>query len=269
MIPLASLTFATILGHAATGTSGWAHDRARRLRLEHLEHQKQQFTDMLVHDLRNQLAPVSMAFSIDSEKARRDATPMPRHLAAGQQSLSRTMVMLNTLLDIRRTTAGRMPVSPSVFSLADLLSGLAETYRPMATRRGLSIETDAGPNHAQVVLDPDLVQRILENLLLNALQYAAKHSTIEIEGSVQNPHVVLELRNHGPAIPPRERERIFELFGTGSTTERRTFGGTGIGLAFCRQAVDAMGGQIDIESPWRDGQGVRIILTLPQGAESE
>jgi signal transduction histidine kinase len=258
LLPLGAMLGCSITGHVAAGGAAWLTDRRERLRLEKLEARKQQFTDMLVHDLRNQVAPVSMA--IDLLVAKQDTPP---YLATAQSSLARMVANLNTLLDIRRTEEGKMPVQRRSTHVGELLNQLHAEYTALAARKDLQFTCHVDPTLAASQLDPDLLRRALENLLLNAVQYAEREKALQLTATAEDGQMILAVQNDGPAIADDHQRRLFNLYEAGDRAERHAFGGSGIGLAFCKEATEAMGGHIRVTSPWREGQGVRIELSFP------
>lgn len=258
LLPMGSILICGGVGHLGASGLGWLADRDQRIRLEELEARKQRFTDMLVHDLRNQVAPVSLAMDILAKQE-----SVPPYLAAAQASLVRMVAMLNTLLDIRRTQQGRMPVRRKHVDLPGLLADLHAAMQPMAARRHLQFTVQCAPRLDPCSIDPELARRILENLLLNAIQHAAAGGSLVLAASLQGDDLLLSVMNDGPLIPAVAQLRLFDLYEPGAETKRGVFGGTGIGLAFCREAAEAMAGRTWLESPWRDGQGVCVHVLIP------
>jgi signal transduction histidine kinase len=111
------------------------------------------------------------------------------------------------------------------------------------------------------MIDEEKIDRVLANLIDNALKFTPKGGEITIAVEEQDKHVLVSVANTGPTIPPRDGERIFDRFAQLSETSHQRRG-WGLGLAFCRLAVEAHGGRIWVE-PGEGGEGNRFVFSLP------
>jgi signal transduction histidine kinase len=123
------------------------------------------------------------------------------------------------------------------------------------------LQTDVPPELPRVLADREKVERIMSNLVGNAIKYTPGGGKITITASPQNSHVVVSIADTGPGIPSGDRERIFERFARikENSSSRKGFG---LGLSFCRLAVEAHGGRIWVEEG-QNGVGSRFMFTLP------
>jgi two-component system, NtrC family, sensor histidine kinase KinB len=190
---------------------------------------------------------------------------------------SQTMLeMVNNLLDIARMEQGRIPLSLEPLSIYRLVDHIVERLQPSAQSRQLAFETHLPLGLPPVNADGDKVTRVLQNLLDNAIKFSPMGGTIALGAAVvapgapcalavqlptppRVPTLVMWLRDQGMGIPVEYHQRIFEKFGQVTTTRRAR--GSGLGLAFCKLAVEAHGGQIWVESV--AGQGSTFAFTLP------
>jgi len=130
--------------------------------------------------------------------------------------------------------------------------------------RSIEIVTQTPPG-LMVNADRDLLWRVVVNLLDNAIKYAPEKSKIEVAAcSMDNKTVRISVTDAGPGIPPADRLRIFEKFTRVNDAEHMARKGTGLGLTFCRMAVEAHGGSIWIDAG-TSGVGCCIHVELPQG----
>jgi signal transduction histidine kinase len=167
--------------------------------------------------------------------------------------------MSNSLLDVSRLEAARMPVRRSVTDLSALVDAVVTNVRVLQPARDIALETRG---ESACNCDPELTRRIIENLVSNAV----KHTEIEgrvrviISGSSERAHI--SVHDEGPGVPPKNRTRIFELFSAESLRSATGYESSGLGLAFCKLAVEAQGGAIRIE----DGtpRGSVFVVELPR-----
>jgi two-component system OmpR family sensor kinase len=129
-----------------------------------------------------------------------------------------------------------------------------------ALKVGDVLRVDVEPEDMSIVADRDHVERILINLIENAMKYAPG-SPVEIVGRIRGDMGELRVVDHGPGIPPDQRERVFERFTQIEASQTRSVGGTGLGLSIVRSLAEAMEGRADVdETP---GGGATFIIDLP------
>jgi signal transduction histidine kinase len=156
--------------------------------------------------------------------------------------------------------AGALPIQRAAIEPAELLRAVVDEYRaPGRPAPDLRVTSDVPPVHA----DLRLLGRVLHNLIGNAYKHAGEHARVAIVAEPLNGAVRFAVDDDGPGIPDTERERVFERFiqGEGAGVDGAARHGSGLGLAFCKLAVEQLGGTIWAESsPFG---GTRIAFTLP------
>lgn len=221
------------------------YDLGRRQRDEllRMQLQKEQLVAFLVHDLKN---PVN-AIELHGQRILRDrdASERARDAALKIQSETRALSrMLMTLLDLSKADEGRLvPVKAGV-ALASLFEEVIEAMRVRAQASEVSLSTTAGVE--TVHADVDLLRRVLENLVDNAIRHAPEHTEVTVTATRRDGVVEIRIRDGGSGIPPDLREHVFDRFVQASRPQAAR--GHGLGLAFCKLAVEAHGGRIWIES---------------------
>lgn len=228
--------------------------------LKRSEALRNDLTQMIVHDLRN---PLSAAFANLSllEKAldRPDlAGQRTRFLANVRRSSQAMATLIDTLLDINRMEAGELPLNRQPVAIAELLQAGAEQAAGVAEQQGKHIRVETPPDLPQALVDRDLIGRVIHNLVQNALKYTAPGGHITLAARAENGHLVVSVQDDGEGIPPEYHAHIFEKFVQVNKAARN---GSGLGLAFCRLAVEAHGGRISVES--QPHQGSTFTFTLP------
>jgi signal transduction histidine kinase len=180
------------------------------------------------------------------------------------RSTERIQRLTDSLLDIKRLEAGqpvgnRQPVSPETL-VEETLKAIAH----LAENKKQKIEVTITPGLPEVFVEPEMIQRVLINLLENAVKYSPQGSKILLSAQTEKDWVQLSVRDYGPGIPPDDAERIFDKFTRLRTKEADK--GIGLGLAFCRLAVEGHSGRIWVETT--PGSGAIFKFTLPVSSGS-
>ena len=180
-------------------------------------------------------------------------------VAIAHRSTDRIQRLVSSLLDINRLESGQTVMSQQAVALPAITDYAVEATHPMIESRHHSLTNTGLDKLPPVWVDVDMIRRVLINLLENAAKYTPPQGKIELGAKQNGDWVQVWVQDSGPGIPIAEQERIFEKFtrlkGRGKT------GGLGVGLAFCRLAVQGHGGKIWVES--KPAQGAKFILTLP------
>lgn len=224
-------------------------------------------TRMMVHDLRSPLGSVGGALEILTECAA-DLREGRRDLPAlALATVRRLEGLVNAILDVGRLEAGRMPVRREATALGELVRQAIDGQRLLADARGLRLDHE--PDGADVLplvsVDGELVGRILQNLIGNSIKFIPRGGRISVRTHLaagEPSQVVVTVRDDGPGLPAEMEGRLFQKFASGRQKER----GSGLGLAFCRLAVEAHGGRIWAES---GAAGAVFHFTLPVAGSTE
>ncbi|MEJ5240951.1 MAG: GAF domain-containing protein [Anaerolineales bacterium] len=240
------------------------HDIHERKELDAL---RDDLAAMIYHDLRSPLGNLISSLELLKSVISTDDHMVVSILEIASHAVARLQRMVNSLLDIHRLEAGvplgeRQPVR-----VGDLLQKAAGDIRMTLASRDQTLEIQNEADSAWVLADADMIARVLINLLENASKFSPSQSRILLGAQLPEnapQQVRFWVRDNGPGIAPADQERIFEKF----TRLARKEGvrGLGIGLAFCRLAVQAHGGQIGVES--EPGHGATFFFTLPRHLES-
>lgn len=234
--------------------------RHQRDDLLRLQLQKERLTAFLVHDLKN---PVG-AMDLQAQLLMRDATlPATARESAAQIRVAARRLgrMILNLLDISKADEGKLSARKAPIDLAALMAKVTGEVDVAARERQVRLEVALECDRVQG--DEDLLQRTLVNLVENAVRHAPKESAVRLESVARGGAVELRVADAGPGIPEAMRDRIFDPFvQLEANPQTNTRGGRGLGLAFCKLAVEAHGGTVRIE----DGNpGAVFVLSLPSG----
>jgi K+-sensing histidine kinase KdpD len=233
------------------------HDISERKKLDKL---REDLSAMVYHDLRSPLANV--VSSMDMLMA---ILPPDYADTAGQlvqiavRSTRRVQHLISSLLDISRLENGQPIVKQSTTSINDVARDAVEAIQANLEVKNQQLHFDIPENLPNLWLDVDMIKRVYINLIENAIKFAPFQGNIHL-GGVQNGDMIeLWVQDDGPGIPVESRERVFDKFAYLNTEKSQK--GIGLGLAFCRLAVQAHGGQIWVDSPTQNGS--RFAFTLP------
>ena len=224
--------------------------------LQRVELQKEQLIAFLVHDLKN---PVN-AIDLHAQLVERRAADEDRARTAAIKIREETRAllrMITNLLDISMADEGRLAPVIADCDLGALVQELLDELNVSAARVGVTIETDLHVTRFRS--DRDLLSRVLANLLDNAIRHAPESTSVRVAIVPAGEDVDIRVADVGPGVPPEHRESVFDRFRSGGDFTNRS--NRGLGLAFCKLAVEALGGTIRIE----DGSpGAVFRVKLPR-----
>ena len=228
------------------------------LRLRRLEELRTDLTHMVVYDLRNPLTILFGLLDILENPALKTISANTREFATlARLSIEDLNNMINSILDVSKMEAGEMKLHRESCDINLLIRTLLATLQTLPGSRTVTLDAPDVP--LTVMTDVVLIRRVLQNLLSNALRYTPSGGDIRVSVTSSPSKVRVTVTDAGPGIAPEFHQSIFEKFGQVEDRENRT--GTGLGLTFCKLAVEAHGGRIGVES--EVGQGSAFWFTLP------
>jgi len=228
-----------------------------------VERLREDMTSMLVHDLRNPLCTISTALELLRSEMADDFSADQRHVLdiMGSQAL-KMRELVNRILEIGQLerqqallAARRAPIE-----LAHLIGQVLELQAPQASAKGVRLESDVPPDLPPAWADAELIGRVLQNLVDNAVKFTPPGGLVRVAArtgeSEGRPALLVSVTDTGSGIPDEIRSRLFQKFVRGKQLER----GSGLGLAFCKLAVEAHDGRIEVESV--PGRGATFAFSL-------
>ena len=232
------------------------HDITERKELDSL---REDLTSMIYHDLRSPLGNIVSSLGLLGGIVGQDEAAQSV-LKVATHSTNRIQRLIDSLLDINRLESGQSIAEQTEVRIDDLIRTAVTDVGPSAVGRRQTIQINAEDPLPGIWIDADMIRRVLINLLENAIKYSKTGTTIEIGAHREAGDVQFWVKDQGPGVPLADQKRIFEKFARVNAGGHRPTG-LGIGLAFCRTAVQAHGGKIWIES--EEGKGSRFLFTLP------
>jgi two-component system, OmpR family, sensor histidine kinase KdpD len=208
------------------------------------------------HDLRTPLASAKAAVtSLRSHDIEWDEQDHDELLATADESLDKLARLVDNLLDMSRLQAGALAVFPRPADLAEIVARSLDDIGPPARTVAVSIPDDL----PEVEVDPAILERVISNLIANALRYSPADTPPTLTGSALLDRVELKIIDRGPGVPEGQRNAMFVPFQRMGDTDNTT--GVGLGLALSRGLTEAMGGTLEPdETP---GGGLTMTLSLP------
>jgi PAS domain S-box-containing protein len=237
-----------------------AEQRARS-QAEAANRMKDEFLAVLSHELRTPMNPI-----LGWARILRQGKLDPQRAATALETIERNaklqVQLIEDLLDISRILQGKLSVNPCPVNLASTINAALETVRLAAEAKDIEIHTDVSTAVAHVVGDGARLQQVLWNLLSNAVKFTPEQGRIEVRLVVVHAQAQIQVKDTGKGIQPDFLPYVFDYFRQADSSNTRTFGGLGLGLAIARHIVELHGGTIQVESPG-EGQGATFTLRLP------
>jgi len=235
--------------------------REREETLREADRRKDEFLAVLSHELRNPLAPITMAVALlrrhpsndPEENALRDV------IARQTAHLSR---LLDDLLDVNRIRSGKVVLRRESVNIGEAVSRAVESVAPQLISKHQELDVALPPKPVHVHGDATRLSQVAANLLSNASKYTPPHGQISVTLKRTNDVAELRVRDTGIGIREEQMSRIFDMFAQGSSSLDRSEGGLGVGLALTRMLVELHGGTVDVQSDG-PGRGSEFVVRVP------
>jgi two-component system sensor histidine kinase BaeS len=231
-------------------------------RRDELDRLKDDFVLTASHELRSPLTSVQ-GFAELLMLERESLTPRQVETVEVILDNCRHLVrLLNDLLDLARSDAGRLLIKPQPAEVAPLIEDVVRTMRAQTEAGNQSLAEEIQPGLPLINVEPARIRQILVNLLTNAHEYSPEGASIGVSARSLGAEVEIAVSDNGPGIPQDQLERIFERFTRGDAGLTQRVGGTGLGLAISKSLVDLHGGSIVAESVLGQGSTFRVRLPV-------
>lgn len=235
---------------------------ASNLQLRELDEAKSRFFANISHELRTPLTLIAGPI----EKLRQNSIitrdgELSQLVAIMEANSLRLLKMINNLLAlVRSVSQGNESVKAAVL-VDEMLSGLLASVEHLAQQKGIQLEKEFRPSCAPILLDSDKLEKIVLNLLLNAIKFTPAGGLICMKWHFSDGELTLEVKDTGIGISKEDLGHVFARFWQANTSSTRRFQGVGIGLALVRELTEAMDGQVSAESEL--GRGSKFRVTIP------
>ncbi len=247
-----------------------ALERIEGENLRELDHARSRFFANVSHEFRT---PLTLTLGpLDDLKAGLYgplAAPMAAQVDLARRNARRVLDLIEQILDVARLEAGRMPLRARRLDLGTFVTGVAQGFGPLAERKGIALDVqvpdEGAGSEAAVWADPEHLQKVVSNLLSNALKFTPEGGAVRVTVAAEEGAVRLAIRDSGPGIPAADLPHVFERFYRVDESAARMQPGTGIGLALVKELVDLHGGTIEVES--EAGFGSLFMVALRRGRD--
>jgi PAS domain S-box len=232
------------------------------------ERLKQEVIAMVSHDLRSPLTSIGLLLEMMLQGAAGELNERGVRLTEhAQQSVGSLIRMINDLLDVERYESGSLSLEYTRILAEDLIATAVQTLTPEAEHKGIKLVSSS--DDLKLELDADRINRVLVNLLGNAVKFAPSDSVIEVRCTLlkqdgKPPQAAFSIQDQGPGIPADKLEAVFEKFQQADRGLEGEKKGSGLGLAICRAIVEAHRGEIGVIST--EGDGATFWFHVPTEA---
>ncbi len=215
------------------------------------------------HDLRTPLTSIRVVVEALADSVIDDPDMIQRYLHSIRSDVSSLNGLIDDLFELAQLDAGGMTFDKVPVSLSDLVSDVLERMRALADRRGVRLGGHVAPQVDPVTIDPQKIERVLSNLIGNAIRHtpAGGQVTIDARRHAARGNVCVSVSDTGEGISADDLPRVFERFYRGEKSRSRSGGGGGLGLAIAKGIVEAHGGSIEVTS--QVGEGSTFTFMLP------
>lgn len=229
--------------------------------VQRTEQIRRDFVANVSHELRTPLAALKSVVETLAEGALEDETVAREFLRRADGEVDRLVQLVEELLELSRIESGDQPLALQETDVAALLTEAADRLRPQAARAHLNLKLELEPGLGLARLDAARIERAVVNLLHNAIKFTPSGGDVTLAASREDGSLLVQVRDTGTGIAPSDLTRIFERFY--KVDQSRASGGSGLGLALVKHAVEAHGGSVHVESEQTKGSvfSFRIPLT--------
>ncbi len=234
----------------------------RNAALKELQQSKDLLTGMVIHDLRNPLTACLGNLDLAIAQVQRAGQVPSKYLNAASESTLALLEMVNSIVDIMRMEDRQMPTRRELVDIDGLIAGRLEQYRGAATTNGITLSRDDAGAVGRSTTDSALLGRVIDNLVINAIKHTRKGGMVSVRAfRMPDDGLILAIADTGEGIPPEAIDRLFQKYGRVEGQELGRRYDSGLGLVFCRMAVELLGGSISVAS--EVGKGTTFTMVFP------
>jgi two-component system sensor histidine kinase SaeS len=234
-------------------------------RQQDMEQARRHLIAAVSHDLRTPLATMQVMVESINEGIVTDGETLQRYYRTLQAEINYLSRLIDDLFELSQLDFGLLQLQPESASISDLVSDTLEALRPQAEQRRLTLQGEVDGYIPEVLMDTSRMQRVLYNLVQNALRHTPPDGAVLIRAADHGEEVEISVADSGEGIDSDELSRIFERFYRGNRARTRDEAGSGLGLTIAKGIVELHGGRIWAQSS--RGEGATFVFTLPKSQE--
>jgi len=252
-------------GRGITGTIAVLQDVTEQ---EKLENARREFVANVSHELRTPLTTIKSYIEALEDGALEDAALSRKFTAVVRGETERMIRLVTDLLHLSKLDSKEASLAKEWTDVRGMLEEVADRFAFQFQQKSIKVNVRTEPDLDPVLVDPDQIDQVLDNLVSNAVKYTGDGGSIELSaGKTAGGFIELCVTDTGIGIPKRDLGRIFDRFYRVDKARSRSLGGTGLGLSIAREIIRAHGGTISIES--EVNKGTKVKVTLPAGERRE
>lgn len=234
---------------------------AQRNQVEAANKLKSEFLSNMSHELRtplNSIMALSRVLILQAGKKLNEEEN--NYLEIVERNGKRLLTLINDILDLSKVEAGKMEITPGLFSVGSLLQLLKENMQSLAESKGIKLNLEMTDNIPDIESDESRLHQVLTNVIGNAVKFTEKGS-VSISASHSSNNVLIKVRDTGIGISKEDIPYIFDEFRQADGSSSRQYEGTGLGLSIAKKILKLLGGQIEVES--EEGRGSVFTVIIP------
>ena len=231
-------------------------------RQRELEQARKDLIASVSHDLRTPLASMRAMVEAINDGVVSDQATILRYASTLKSEVEHLSTLIDDLFELSRLDSGTIELQLKPSSIEEILDSSLDGMKAQISGRSLNLQSKLEGDIEPVLVDPHKIQRVLYNLIQNAIRHTPADGTIVIEAQDTGQMVRIDVADTGQGIPANDLDKVFDRFYRGEKSRSREYGGTGLGLAIARGIVESHGGRIWVES--RPGTGSRFSFSLPK-----
>jgi len=231
-------------------------------KLQALDKMKMHFFNNVSHELRT---PLALTLSPVEAMLQGEMGPLQEkqkaYLTSVHTNALRLLKLINNLLDLAKLEEGKMTLAYGKYSLPELIRNVVDSFKATGERRDMALEACGNPDMPEVCFDRDKIEKVLINLIGNALKFTPAGGSVSVLWALEPEFVRISVQDTGPGIPEDAQDRLFDRFVQADDSASRKHGGTGIGLSLVKEITELHGGIV--EGANRPEGGAVFSFTIP------
>ena len=225
-----------------------------------LESLRKELIAWIGHDLQTPLASVSAIIEALADDVVEDSETEKRYFITAKKNIASLSHLIDDMFQMAQIDAGGLALNYESVVISDLISDSLESFTELAKRKEITLHGSVTPELGMVQMDVQRINRVLNNLIENALRHTPNGGIVELRSYTSDKDVIVEVIDDGEEIAPEDLPQIFDLFYRGELSRRNSSAGAGLGLAISKGIIEAHGGKIEVHS--HPGQTI-FSFTIP------
>ena len=231
--------------------------------LKQARQRQEELMSFVVHDLRSPLGNIITGLSLLQQIINTEEQDVNNLVDMGISSGRRMLIQINSLLDLARLENGKLPVAIDVVQMSAVVEQALAQVSLLSVRKKVALVVEGAVMETAVLADQNLLERVLINLLGNAIQFSPEGGRVTIAVAPEAERLIVQVSDQGPGIPLQWEKQVFRKFEQMTARKAGAATGSGLGLAFCKLAIEAQNGRIWLETPPHH-QGTMVCFSLAQ-----